>query len=198
MTEEASKEEREGYPGKEDDWWYKEISNALSSRESQVNAETAQRVAAVHACVTVISESIAMIPVMVFEQLDEVTKTKASSHFLWNLFRKRPNRFMDVFRFFEVNQRTLLYSGNAYNFKKRNSLGEITELIPLRSDRMRVEIEDSKTRDVQRIVYLYTTPDKKQRRYSQDQIFHIANFTDDGILGKSPIEVVRDAVAFGS
>jgi len=180
-------------PSPSDEFWYQNIFLSMLSGGQSVNPDSAKRLASVYSCITVISETIAMLSVNVFEKTDEFSKKKAKDHPLTRLLREEPNRWMDPFTFFELLQRHLLYRGNAYCQKIMNRNGKINELIPLHPSR--VEVSFSKT--TSELVYLYNRPDGGKKEFSQQEIFHLRNQSEDGITGRSPIEVVADSIGFG-
>lgn len=57
-----------------------------------VTPDTAMRVAAVYACVRIISGAVATLPLHIKRRVDERTREDASDGPLWRLLRRRPNR----------------------------------------------------------------------------------------------------------
>lgn len=180
-------------PGNTSDFWYQIISGLKNGSGQSVSAEQAERLSPVYACVTAIAETVAMIPVNIFRQVDEHTKTPATGHYLWNILKRRPNKLMTAFQFFETLQRHLLYRGNAYCLIVENDkTGRIEELLPLHPNRVTPKVlNDSE------VEYHYLRPDGQTIAFSKRLIFHIANQSEDGIIGRSPIQAVADSVGFG-
>lgn len=87
-----------------------------------VNERSAMQVTAVYACVRVISETIASLPLQVFKHT-ETGKEKAVHHALYRLLHDEPNPDMTSFVFRETLMSHLLLFGNAYAQILRNGKG---------------------------------------------------------------------------
>ncbi|RMD51901.1 phage portal protein [Candidatus Parcubacteria bacterium] len=135
---------------------------------------------------------MAMMPINLFRQVDERTKEPANDHPLYKLLRGKVNQFTDCFVFIELMQRHLLYRGNAYAQKIFNRRGEIIELIQIHPDRISIEVNKDNT-----LMYVYKQSDGTNKIFQQSEIFHIRNQSEDGIVGRSPIQAVADSVGFG-
>ena len=91
-----------------------------SNSGKAVNERSAMQMTAVYPCVRILSESIAGLPVHVYQYTDSVSKEKAIKHPLYRL---------------------ILY-GNAYAQIIRNGKGEVIALYPLMANRMSVDRDD--------------------------------------------------------
>lgn len=67
----------------------------------RVNEETAMRVTAVYACVRVIAETVASLPLPLYRRLDR-GKEKVTAHPLYSILHDMPNPEMTSFTFREV------------------------------------------------------------------------------------------------
>lgn len=176
------------------DFWYNLIGGTRRPGGQLVTADTAGRVAAVFACITAIAESIAMVPFKVVKYTDDRTTKAEDKHPLWKLLHDSPNSFMDSFEFFEAMQRQALEYGNAYAFVSRSRAGEIGEIIPLDSTRMQIKVEG--TPGAQTLVFIYAEGNSTSRKFTQSEIFHFKPYSRDGLVGRTPIQVASDTVAF--
>ena len=86
---------------------------------------------AVYACVRILSESIAGLPIHVYTYTDSGSKEKAIKHPLYRLIHDEPNPEMTSFVFRETLMTHLLLYGNAYAQIIRNGKGEVIALYPL-------------------------------------------------------------------
>ena len=77
----------------------------------------------VYACVRILSESIARLPVHVYKYTDSGSKEKAIKHPLYRLIHDEPNPGMTSFVFRETLMTHLLLYGNAYAQIIRNGKG---------------------------------------------------------------------------
>jgi phage portal protein BeeE len=79
-----------------------------------VNERTAMQTSAVYACVRILAESVAGLPLHVYERTANGSKSTKPSHPLYRLLHDEPNREMTSFVFRETLMSHLLLWGNAY------------------------------------------------------------------------------------
>ena len=80
---------------------------------------------AVYACVRILSEAIAGLPLHLYRYTSEGSKEKAIDHPLYLLLHDEPNPEMSAFVFRETLMTHLLLWGNAYAQIIRNGKGEV-------------------------------------------------------------------------
>jgi HK97 family phage portal protein len=153
-----------------------------------VTAESAMRVAAVYASARIIAGAVATLPLDVKRRVDDKTRVDASDHPLWTILRKRPNRWQTPSAFRRMQQTHVLMRGNAYAMKVQ-SLGKLTELIPLHPDRVRVDQLDDLS-----LTYTYTRRDGRQIVLPQSEVMHLLCLTLDGVRGVTPLTYAREAI----
>lgn len=151
-----------------------------------VSPDTAIQMATVWACVRVLAESVASLPLIVYER-QERGKRRATEHPLYEVLHNRANPLMTAFEFREVMQASLVLWGNAYAQIIYNERGRILELWPLRPDRV-LEI---KTIDGTRL-YHYMR-DNGDMEWLLD-VWHLRGLGSDGLVGYSPIALMRRAI----
>ena len=164
----------------------------LSNSGVDVDEDSALKISAVYACVKVIAETIASLPLNLMTELTNGDSEKAKQHPLYNLLKVSPNSEMSSFTYREMQMTNLLLWGNAYSLIKRNKQGQIVELYPLKSKNMVVE-RDAVTNNIK---YTYTNNRGITKTYTPKQILHVPAFTFDGVLGVSPITYAREAMGF--
>ncbi|WP_415874692.1 phage portal protein [Clostridium sp.] len=152
---------------------------------SEYNAITST---AVYACVRVIAETVASLPLPLYIRKTK-GKEKAINHPLYYILHDLPNEEMTSFSFRETMMAHLLLWGNAYAEIVRDGAGNIVELYPLHPDKMVVE----RDKETKRIRYKYFI-DNKQIIYAKEKIFHIPGLSFNGLTGISPISAAREAV----
>ena len=104
-----------------------------------VNERSAMQMSAVYACVRILSEAIASLPLHFYQYNGAGGKEKALQHPLYSLLHDEPNPEMSAYSFRETLMTHLLLWGNAYAQIIRNGRGEVTALYPLMPDRMEVD-----------------------------------------------------------
>ena len=100
-----------------------------------VNSVTAMRHVAVMACVSILSEDVAKIPLQVCRRLPNGGKEPATDHYLHNLLRN-PNGWQTGFEFKEMLQASLVLRGNGYAVAVRNGRGIPYRMVPIHPDRV--------------------------------------------------------------
>ena len=117
----------------------------------KVTARSAMQMTGVYACVRVLAEAIAELPLYLYEYTDRGRK-RAVNHPLYRLLHDEPNPEMTSFIFRETLMSHLLLWGNAYAQIIRNARGDVVALYPLMPDRMDV----CRDEDSGKIYYSYT------------------------------------------
>ena len=113
-----------------------------SNSGKAVNERSDMQMTAVYACVRILSESIAGLPVHIYKYTDSGSKEKAIKHPLYRLIHDEPKPEMTSFVFRETLMTHLLLYGNAYAQIIRNGKGEVIALYPLMANRMSVDRDD--------------------------------------------------------
>jgi len=170
-----------------------------SSSGKLVTEFTAMQQTAVYACIKVLAESIAQLPMFIYEYTDDGGKKRVYDHPLSYILHDEPNPEMTSFVFRETLMSHLCTYGNAYAQIIRNGRGDVVALYPLLPNQMQVARADNG-----QLVYIYSTYDgqvasKDVKTYylRQDQVLHIPGLGFDGIIGYSPIAMARDAIGMG-
>ena len=107
-----------------------------TSSGNVVTERTAMQTTAVYACVRVLSEAVAGLPLNLYTP--DGGKEKAINHPLYNLLHDAPNPEMTSFIFRETLMSHLLLWGNAYAQIIRNGTGQPIALYPLLPSKMDV------------------------------------------------------------
>ena len=134
-----------------------------------VNERSAMQMSAVYACVRILAEAIASLPLHFYQYNDAGGKEKALGHPLYNLLHDEPNPEMSAFSFRETLMTHLLLWGNAYAQVIRNGRGEVAALYPLMPDRMTVDRDSAG-----RIFYEYLRVDSDARTLGRKSIVQFA------------------------
>lgn len=158
-----------------------------SSSGKRVTEQTAMTMSAVYACVRILSETIASLPLHVYEYTN-LGSTKAIKHPLYKILHDEPNSEMTSFIFRETLMTHLLLWGNAYAQIIRNGRGDVLGLYPLMPDRIKVDRDDSGE-----IFYEYSMTSKTIKLSNKD-VLHIPGLGFDGLVGYSPIAMAKNAI----
>jgi HK97 family phage portal protein len=192
-SRDAPKRERRNKPSKEMQDFIRGVDVDFygnSNSGVQVDELRALQTSAVYACVKILAETVASLPLHLFKKGKGGKSEMAEQHPLFSCLYEMPNDEMTSFEFREMMMTSLLLWGNAYARKIRKN-GHVTELWYLKPQLMTVE------RDTQtgKIKYTYSDDITNQTyEYKPEQIFHIKGLSLDGVTGLSPISQAREAV----
>lgn len=167
-----------------------------SSSGKVVTERSAMQMTAVYACVRILSEAIAGLPLHMYRYKEDGGKEKALDHPLYLLLHDEPNPEMSSFVFRETLMTHLLLWGNAYAQIIRNGKGEVVALYPLMPNKMTVSRDETGQ--------LYYTYQKSQEELPKDNtytvtlhpsdVLHIPGLGFDGLVGYSPIAMAKNAI----
>lgn len=163
-----------------------------------VTDKNAMRITAVYACVRILSESIACMPLILYKVDEQGNRTRALDHPLYTVLHDEPNDEMTSFSFRETLMSHLLLQGNAYAQILYNNRGEVIGLYPLMPNKMDVERD---TAGQLYYAYQYDTSDpvyikngKSYVRLEPYEVLHIPGLGFDGLVGYSPIAMAKEAI----
>lgn len=160
----------------------------VSAAGARVTSETAMRVAAVYACVRIISGAVANMPLQLKRRIDQRTREDAEDHDLWTLLRRRPNSWQTPSQFRRLLTVWAMLRGNGCALKVK-SRGRVIDLIPLHPDRLtREQGDDLKIR------YTFRSSSGVQQVFEQEDVFDLMGMSLDGVNGVSPIRYARETI----
>ena len=162
-----------------------------------VNETTAMQTTAVYACVRILSEAIASLPVHVYQYKDGGGKEMVIDHPLYQVLHDEPNPEMTSFVFRETLMSHLLIWGNAYAQIIRDGAGRVLGLYPLLPNKMDVQRDDKGE-----IYYVYSRSSDENPNFKEygdiklqkEDVLHIPGLGFDGLIGYSPIAMAKNAV----
>ena len=159
----------------------------LSSSGQTVNERTALQTAIVYACVRVLSETIASLPLHTYRYTTN-GKEKAIDHPMYYLLHSEPNPEMTSFMFRETLMAHLLLWGNAYAQIIRDGRGKVVGLYPLLPNKMVVN------RNNHGQLYYQYVKDGHTYILNRYEVLHIPGLGFDGLIGYSPIAMAKNAI----
>ena len=168
-----------------------------TSSGKAVNERTAMQATAVYACVRILAESVAGLPIHVYQYKADGGKEKVLSHPLYPILHDEPNAEMTSFVFREVMMSHLLLWGNAYAQIIRDGRGRVLALYPLLPNKMDVDRAQNGE-----LFYTYRR-DSEESRFDpnggtvilrRDEVLHIPGLGFDGLIGYSPIAMAKNAI----
>jgi len=153
-----------------------------------VNETSAMQTSAVYACVRILAEAIASLPLHTYRRMSDGGKEIHHAHSLYRLLHDEPNPEMTSFVWRETLMSHLLVWGNAYCQIVRDGHGYPVALYPLLPNRVCVDRANSG-----RLIYTYQA-DKGVVTFRKEDVLHIPGLGFDGLVGYSPIAMAKNAV----
>ena len=151
-----------------------------------VTFDSALQLSAVWACVKLLSETVASLPLEVYRKTPDGRKAY-DTHPLHLLFAGKVNRWQTKIEFFETVLLNLVTNGNAYCLIERDAGGRIVSLLPIMSSQVEpMLLEDGA------LVYNYVN-DNGVTVFAETRIWHL-KLMGSGTLGMSPLAYQRNSL----
>lgn len=163
----------------------------------RVDERSAMQIATVYACVRLLAETIAGLPLHLFRESEGNTeKDRATDHPLYKLLYRQPNPEMTSFSWRESMMTHLLLWGNAYAQIVRDGRNQVLGIYPLLPEY--VEVDRNEKGEIYYIYHAYTD-DKpgetnKDIYFRRDEILHVPGLGYNGLVGFSPIAMMKNAL----
>jgi HK97 family phage portal protein len=156
-----------------------------SSNSPPVSFDAAMQLSTVWACVKLLAETVASLPLYVYERTPDGRRL-VTDHPLAKLFAGQVNRYQNRIEFFETVVLNLVMTGNAYVAIERLG-GEVISLLPLMSAQMQTRLLPDGS-----IVYEYTN-EAGLKVYAAESIWHL-KLMGNGTIGLSVLDYQRDTL----
>jgi len=166
---------------------YEEIFGAQPTKA--VSPDLAMKLAAVYACVYVLSSSIAQLPLHVKRKSGDKVET-VKDHPAYYLLHDSPNFWQTSYKMREYGQSAVLLYGNAYLHIKRNQNGSVESLDSLEPWKVQLLKNGS------RYIYAYYDDDKTLS-ISPDDMIHVKALGPSIKTGKSIIQHHAETIGLG-
>ena len=161
-------------------------SGGRSDANVNVTDERAMMISTVFACVRVLVQTGATLPLGFYRRVTDGRETLETSHYLCQLLKYSPNNFMTAKEFRQALWTQRVLWGNGY--AKIKWMGDRpVSLTPLKPEYMAVYRGDNG------LMYKYNTKDGV-KEYSQHDIFHLKGFSSDGVMGLSALAYARQSL----
>lgn len=170
--------------------WLIDWAGAPTKAGTRVSPDTALQYSAVLACVRILAETVASLPLPVYRRLMPRGKQRAPEHPLYRVLHDEANPEMTAFTFRETLQAHLAMWGNAYAEIEYDTDGRVVALWPLLPDRTWPE-------RVNGVKVYKTIIAGKGYVLPAWRVFHVVGLGFDGIRGYSPIRLAREAIGLG-
>ena len=154
-----------------------------------VNPFTSLQMSTVYACIRLLSETVAQLPLNIRRRTPDGSDL-AHSHPLFHVLHNVPNPWMSTFTWLNTSMAHVCGWGDGCSMIIRNQLGEPGAILPLLPDRTYPTLVENRLR-------YWTTFNDVTMEVPKEDMIHIQGFTHDGLVGMSPIALHREAIGLG-
>ncbi len=164
---------------------YSTPSSYSEDAASTVTYDSAMQLSAVWACVKLLSETVASLPLTIYKKTPD-GRVVHETHALTTLFDGKVNRYQTKIEFFETVMLNLIVNGNAYCVIERVG-GRIISLLPIMSAQVEPMMLDDGA-----MVYNYQN-DQGMAVFAAENIWHL-KLMGNGTIGMSPLAYQRNSL----
>lgn len=157
---------------------------------------TAMRLAAVYACVRVLAESVAQLPLVLYRGRKGGGADKATDHPAFYLLHDQPNADQTAMSFRESMTASTVLRGNGVAEILATGSQSVAGLRYLHPDQIRIDL-DRKGRRIYEYTPLEPHEGTKTRVLLASEVLHIPGLSFDGVRGINPIQYQREAIGEG-
>lgn len=164
--------------------------------EINVKGKNALKEATVFACIRILSESVAKLPIKIYQDQNGIKK--ATEHYLYNILKTRPNPFMSSFNFFTCLEAQRNTYGNGFASIEFDRRGKVKALWPINSEKVEIWVDDKEILSGEsKLWYIVNLDNGKQVKLRPEEVLHFKGFTLDGLSGITPLTYLRSLVENG-
>lgn len=185
-----------------DAWWRKpalKITDPENSRRGkggtwsghEIGPAAAMQLSAWWSCVRLIAETVATLPLQVFERAADGSKRVLADHSLYSLLHDSPNADQTSVEYLEGAILSICNFGDAFALKDKRGDGSIISLEPLSAAPGDMEVR----RDSRGVIrYSFQHRGRRFVDMTEDDVFHIRGFGAGGERGLSPLSYARHSL----
>ena len=169
-------------------WIVRAAGGGKTYAGTYVSEYTALNLPVVYRAVSLIADSLAYLPLDIYQRTGAQKKEIADQRDDYWLIHSTPNENMTSFVWRQTVQGHSLLWGNGYSWIRRNGRGVASEILPLLPDRTRP------VKDPGKDLYYESNVDGERLRVNPADVLHVPALGFDGLVGYSPIYMHRQAV----
>ena len=166
--------------------WLREAFGAEETYSGQsITAETAMRSTAVLACIRVLSEGVAGLPLQLYRRTGE-GRDLAPQHPSYRVLHRIPNSRQTSFEYRQLCMVHVLLFGNAFSEIVRDPSGNVAELWPIHPSLVTVKADSFE---------IYANGQRTELPWAD--VLHLKGLSTDGRVGLSPIQAAKQSIGLG-
>lgn len=160
-----------------------------ASSGEKVTVDSALGIPTVYRCVNIKANAVAMLPFQAYKRTNQ-GREREKAHAVAKLLEKRPNPYQSPFKFKHLIETHRNTWGNAYiniDWGWDGRPKALWLLNPARTEPV-VDVETNQ------VWFVTTLPNGEQTKIAYGDIVNLTALTTDGLKGKPPIQVAREAI----
>ncbi|MDN6626320.1 MAG: phage portal protein, partial [Pisciglobus halotolerans] len=166
---------------------FKVFIDNLRSKPSEITTGNAYTFEDVYACINVLSDDIAKLPLKTYKKTNDEVKKLGTNNAVAKVLSKRPNPYMTPSVFKKLMMVDVLTAGDFYAKIVFGKSGAVESLIPLDANVTTPVMNKNKD------LWYQTTIDSEIILLPDYCVVHIKGYSNDGLTGRSPISVIADS-----
>ena len=169
---------------------FREVFGSRASTAGKtVTVNTALQVATALACVRVLANGVAQVPLKLFVESDDGRRRKpAKDHPLYDVLHRRPNPWQTSFQYRQTLMLHVALCGGHYSFINRVR-GRIVELIPFIPGAVTVKRAEDCS-----LTYVVRGANGDEQTFQAESIWHVRGLSWDSWRGLEVITMAREAL----
>jgi len=162
----------------------------MTNSSVHLTPELALQISAYWACVRVIAEDVAILPLVMYRRRDDGGKNRAPFHPIYDVLHDQPSEFQDSFSFVFWMTACAVTWGNAYARIVSGQRGAVDQLRPI-NPRLITPQYNGAT-----LTYSLKLPNNRTEVLHSDEVFHLPGVTidGDGTFGTSILAYARESL----
>lgn len=164
-------------------------STATTYSGQTVSLDKALTLTPFRSAVQLISETVGLLPLKVYRDIDDGEKDAARGHRAWRMLHDKPNASTPAGRFWSTVATDLLIYGNAYLQKLRDPGGLVVELWRRDPRYMTVEWDDG-----MKLKRFREDGPYLRRTWTDEDLLHIFGWSTNGLTGESVLYRGRNTI----
>lgn len=159
-----------------------------------VSTTTAMKYTAVFACLRVLAETAAVVPIQLYRKKEDGSRESRNDLGVHDVLHNRPNEEMSPFNFKEQLMMSLNTSGNSVSEKLVDRRGSLVGLYPYASNKVTIDRDP----ETLRLIYKISSSSRNvAKTLTRDTALHIPGLSLDGVIGVSPLTYASSAINLG-
>lgn len=161
----------------------------IDSSSTSFKGLNSLKVSTVYAIFRILTDSVGKLPIKLYKN-----NKKLGGHYLYRLFKLRPNPFMSAIDFWKTIEFQTSFTGNGYaNIDFHPTTGQVRGLYPIDSSKVTpyVDVQGFRTK---KMWYIVQCPNGEERKVPSDEMLHFKGLTHNGLVGINPFDYLKCVV----